>query len=408
MEFNVFEYFKGYQRTTSGPMTPEEQGTSVLSRRPHGRADRRARGRLCRQGRTVAAGLPRHRIGLRGRHAGREQDHGHAFFEVTRGRGVRPGRGQGDHGHAEAGCRLHRRRPHPHLHARKDGYIPGVNTTEKGMWFVQLLDDLGKAMGLPNGTKDMTVENFGKLILEGSDTSIADLQPVRLPRGLRRQGHDPDRGAGRGQAALARSHRHAGRRADAQPGSRARRWSACSMFVEHYKISGLKLYTFDSTPKRGWWFDDQKLAYPDLGASAGSSGVKNIGCHKGIPFGQFMARYAHRRGLRRGGRRLPRSELHRLPLGLALPRTSWRRSKGFKPQRNEPLLRGWLDLRRDRDEPAARVRARARHAPARPRAGLRHVGDGLRSCGGTRSGRSTRSGSSRSPTSWSRATATRS
>jgi hypothetical protein len=28
MEFNVFEYFKGYQRTTRGPMTPEERGSS--------------------------------------------------------------------------------------------------------------------------------------------------------------------------------------------------------------------------------------------------------------------------------------------------------------------------------------------------------------------------------------------
>jgi hypothetical protein len=34
------------------------------------------------------------------------------------------------------------------------------------------------------------------------------------------------------------------------------------MFVEQYKISGLKLYPFDSTPKRSRWFDDAKLAYP--------------------------------------------------------------------------------------------------------------------------------------------------
>src|SRR6266571_5799670 len=27
MEFNVFEHFKGYQWTISGPVTPEEQGT---------------------------------------------------------------------------------------------------------------------------------------------------------------------------------------------------------------------------------------------------------------------------------------------------------------------------------------------------------------------------------------------
>src|SRR5216117_1912681 len=30
MEFNVFEYFKRYKRTTPGPRTPEEQGTSFF------------------------------------------------------------------------------------------------------------------------------------------------------------------------------------------------------------------------------------------------------------------------------------------------------------------------------------------------------------------------------------------
>src|SRR5262249_47346687 len=30
MEFNVFEYFKDYKRITKGPMTPEEQGTSLF------------------------------------------------------------------------------------------------------------------------------------------------------------------------------------------------------------------------------------------------------------------------------------------------------------------------------------------------------------------------------------------
>jgi predicted TIM-barrel fold metal-dependent hydrolase len=64
------------------------------------------------------------------------------------------------------------------------------------------------------------------------------------------------------------------------------------MFVEQYKIAGLKLYTFDSTPQRGWWFDDEKLAYP-IWETCRKLGIKNIGCHKGIPFGQFMARYAH-------------------------------------------------------------------------------------------------------------------
>ncbi|MDH3604817.1 MAG: amidohydrolase [Candidatus Tectomicrobia bacterium] len=65
-----------------------------------------------------------------------------------------------------------------------------------------------------------------------------------------------------------------------------------TMFVEEYKISGLKLYTFDATPKCGWWFDDEKLAYP-IWEACRRLGIKNIGCYKGIPFGQFMARYAH-------------------------------------------------------------------------------------------------------------------
>jgi len=91
-----------------------------------------------------------------------------------------------------------------------------VNTTEKGMWFVDLLDDLGKAMGCPTD-KDMTPDNFGKLILEGSDTSVAIFNPSDSAR-ITRQGHDSHRGAGRGQAALARAHAHAGRRPDANQG----------------------------------------------------------------------------------------------------------------------------------------------------------------------------------------------
>src|SRR5262249_4161057 len=56
------------------------------------------------------------------------------------------------------------------LHSRREHH-------REGMWFVDLLDDLGKSMGLPKGTKDMTVENFGKLILEESDTSVAIFNP---------------------------------------------------------------------------------------------------------------------------------------------------------------------------------------------------------------------------------------
>ncbi len=180
---------------------------------------------------------------------------------------------------------------HTHICWRKDGYIPGVNTSERGMWFVQLLDDLGKAMGLPNGTKDMTVENFGKLILEGSDTSVAVFNPF----GFREDYGGKDMIPIEEQAEVKQRwpDRTVMLAGGLTPNQGLRETlDRLQMFVEKYKISGLKLYTFDSTPKRGWWFDDQKQAYP-IWEKARKLGIKNIGCHKGIPFGQFMARYAH-------------------------------------------------------------------------------------------------------------------
>jgi predicted TIM-barrel fold metal-dependent hydrolase len=290
MEFNVFEYFKGYKRTTEGPLTPEAQGASFF-----------LAGHMGEQiGEHVdvyaaKAGLSRRNFigtasGFAATMLAVNEITGMKFFDVTKAEAADPA--------AAKEIKIARKAgpdfivdAHTHICTRKDGYIPGVNTTERGMWFVQLLDDLGKAMGLPNGTKDMTVENFGKLIVEGSDTSVAifnpfgfredyggkDMIPIEEQAEVKQRWPDrtvmlgggltPNQGLGETLDRL-------------------------QMFVEKYKISGLKLYTFDSTDKRGWWFDDQKKAYP-IWEKARKLGIKNIGCHKGIPFGQFMARYAH-------------------------------------------------------------------------------------------------------------------
>lgn len=180
---------------------------------------------------------------------------------------------------------------HNHICWRKDGYVPGVNTSEQGQWFVKLLDDLGKAVGLPNGIRDMNVENFGKLILEQSDTAVAvfnpfgfredyggkDMVPIEEQAEIRNRWPDRTIMLGGGLTPNQGVEETLNR---------------LQMFVEDYQIAGLKLYTFDSTPQRGWWFDDEKLAYP-LWEQCRKLGIKNIGCHKGLPFGRFMARYAH-------------------------------------------------------------------------------------------------------------------
>ncbi len=329
MELNVFEYFKGYERTTHGPMTPEEQGASYflaghmgerISQHVDGHA---AKARMSRRNFLGSAS------GFAAAMLAVNNITGMKFFEVTEAEAMDP---------AAAKEIKVARKPgadfivdaHTHICWRKDGYIPGVNTTERGMWFVQLLDDLGKAMGLPNGTKDMTVENFGKLILEGSDTSVAvfnpfgfredyggkDMIPIEEQAEVKQRW--PDRTVMLGGGLTPNQ-------------GRGETLDRLQMFVEKYKISGLKLYTFDSTPKRGWWFDDQKLAYP-IWEKARKLGLKNIGCHKGIPFGQFMARYAHAEDFDAVCDDFP--DLNFIAYHSAWPYHSELAAlKGFKPQR---------------------------------------------------------------------------
>ena len=176
MEFNVFEHFKDYKRTTDGPVTPEAQGTSFFLGGPMGKrirehaepyADKAGVSRRMFFG--TASGFAATMLAV-------NKITGMQFFEVTEAEAA-------DQAAAKEIIISRKAGPdfivdaHTHICTRKDGYIPGVNTTEKGMWFVQLLDNLGKAQGLANGTKDMTVENFGKLILEQSDTSVAIFNP---------------------------------------------------------------------------------------------------------------------------------------------------------------------------------------------------------------------------------------
>ena len=94
MEFNVFEYFKGYHRTSRGPITPEEQGTRFFCAGHMG-------DRIGEQIDTYAAkaGLSRRNFigtasGFAAAMLAVNKITGMKFFEVSGGRGLRPGCGE--------------------------------------------------------------------------------------------------------------------------------------------------------------------------------------------------------------------------------------------------------------------------------------------------------------------------
>ncbi|PON15948.1 hypothetical protein C2W62_21035 [Candidatus Entotheonella serta] len=290
MEFNLFDHFKGLGKAPLDSNNPYEQGATFFSAGQLGERIAPHLDQYADKARVSRRTLMKSVCGFAGAMLAVNHVTGMRFFEVDEAEAY-------DGNAALEKVVLKKENTnfvvdmHTHICWRKDGYVMGKNTTEKGMWFVKLLDDLGKAMGLPQGVQDMTVDNFGKMLLDASDTSVAvfnpfgfredyggkDIVPIEEQAEIRERwpertimlggGLTPNQGV---QETIERLH----------------------MFVEDYKISGLKLYTFDSTPERGWWFDDQKKAYP-IWEACQKLGIKNIGCHKGIPFGQFMARYAH-------------------------------------------------------------------------------------------------------------------
>ena len=239
---------------------------------------------------------------------------------------------------------------HTHVCTRPGHYVEGVNTTTRGMWFVQLLDDLGKAFGLPNGTRDMTVENYGKLILKESDTTVGVFNPFGFREDYGGQDMIPMDYQVKVREAWPKSTVMLAGGLTPNQGLSSQTLERLHMYVEKYKISGLKLYTFDSTKKKGWWFDDEKLAYP-IWEECRKLGHQEHRLPQGHSVRSVLCPLRALRGFRRDRGRLPRSELHRLPLGMAVSRRAGG-AEGFQAAAQEPLLRNRVHLRGDGHEPS--------------------------------------------------------
>ena len=70
----------------------------------------------------------------------------------------------------------------------------------------------------------------------------------------------------------------------------------CLEKLEYYfkelKITGLKLYPWDASSKRGWFSDDEKVAYP-LWEKCLELGINKIHIHKGLPASYAMSKFVH-------------------------------------------------------------------------------------------------------------------
>lgn len=289
MEFNFIKHLKGLDNLPTEPMNHYEQGSRFFTGGHLGPQINDKLEGYAAKGRWSRREMLKTATGFAAVMLAVNEITGMKFFDVDKAEAVERDAAEEKFILAKGGNFVVDQ--HTHICWRDDGYVEGVNTTKQGMWFVDLLDGLGKAMGFENGIRDMTVENFGKVILQESDTDIAifnpfgfredyggkDMVPIEEQAEIKRRWPDrtimmgggltPNQGVGETLDRL-------------------------QMFVEDYKIEGLKLYTFDSTPKKGWWLDDLERAYP-IWEKCQKLGIKNVGCHKGIPFGQFMARYAH-------------------------------------------------------------------------------------------------------------------
>jgi predicted TIM-barrel fold metal-dependent hydrolase len=290
MEYNILHHFKGLEHQPMDPFNGDEVGTSLFLT---GNMGDKISARM--DGYAQKAGMSRRNfmkssLGFSAAMLAANEITGMNFFEVSAAEAA-------DLDAKKEAIQLARAGSdfivdvHTHVCTRPGHYVEGVNTTTRGMWFVQLLDDLGKAFGMKNGTKDMNVENYGKMILQESDTTVGIFNPF---------GFREDYG---GQDMIPMDYQVQVRNnwpnntlmlaGGLTPNQGMEETiQRLNEYAKIYKVSGLKLYTFDSTKNKGWWFDDEKRAYP-IWEECRKLGIKNIGCHKGIPFGQFYARYAH-------------------------------------------------------------------------------------------------------------------
>ena len=174
MEFNLFNHFKDIDKHPTDPSNPYEQGAAFFGTGHLGQRIAPHLDNFAQKAHVSRRLFMKSMCGFAGAMLAVNNVTGMRFFDVDEAEAY-DGKAALEQVMLKKGKSGYVVDMHTHICWRKDGYVLGKNTSEKGMWFVQLLDNLGKAMGLPNGTQDMNVDNFGKIILGESGSSIGTM-----------------------------------------------------------------------------------------------------------------------------------------------------------------------------------------------------------------------------------------
>ena len=164
MEFNILQQFKGLgdlnQELGTDPFEGDQVGTSLFMTGGMGPKISKKMDESAKKAGMSRRNFIRSSLGFSAAMLAANEITGMKFFEVGTAEAA-------DVGAKNEAIQVARASTdfiidvHTHVCTRPGHYNLGVDTTERGMYFVQLLDELGKAFGMVNGTRDMNVENYG-------------------------------------------------------------------------------------------------------------------------------------------------------------------------------------------------------------------------------------------------------
>ena len=144
MEFNILQHFRGLENMPKDPFNGDEVGTSLFLAGNMGPRISEKMDGYAKQAGMARRNFLKSSLGFSAAMLAANEVTGMKFFEV--------GEAEAADGSAKnEAIQLARAGSdfivdvHTHVCTRPGHYVEGQNATTRGMWFVQLLDDLGKA-----------------------------------------------------------------------------------------------------------------------------------------------------------------------------------------------------------------------------------------------------------------------